>query len=258
MKSFLSKAAAIARVTANELLNDKIVYNGLFVAILLTVVTIFISQLSYSTPERIILDFGLTIARISLSMIAAITGALLLHREFDRKTYHLVVIRPVRPFTVVLGKLCGSALILGLNTLLVFGITTSLFLFYGGLFSSQLCSAFILIYAQSLIILSISMVFSVYSSPALTAMITIGIALIGSSVSQLLQVVERQSNTTLREFLRIAIHFIPNLEHFNLENKVLYQIAIHPLYVPGAVAYATVICTFALGCSAFLLSKKRL
>lgn len=258
MKSGISKISAIARITTNELFNDRIVYNGLFVAILLTIVTIFISQLSYSTPERIILDFGMTIARVSLAAIAAITGALLLHREFDRKTYHLVVIRPVRPFTVVLGKFAGSAAILGLNTTLVFGITTSLFLFYGGLVSSQLFWAFVLIYLQSLVILGIAMMFSVYSSPALTAMMSIGIALIGCNVSQLLQIADRQLNPSIRAGLRVAIRFLPNLEHFNLESKVLYQIPIHPMFVPTAFLYAAAVCLFTLGCSAFLLSKKRL
>lgn len=258
MKNFVSKTLSVARITANELINDRLIYNGLFVAILLTFVTLLISQLSYSSPERIILDFSLTIARLSLGIIAALTGALLLHREFERKTYHLVVIRPVNPFTVVFGKLLGSAAILALNTALIFAITLSLFLFYGGAFSMHFFDAFLLTYVQSMIILSIAMVFSVHSSPAVTSMVTIGIALIGSNVSQLLQLADRQVNPLIRETLRIGVRFIPNLEHFNLESKVLYQIPIHPSFVPTALAYAVLCCLFMLGCASLLLSKKRL
>ena len=84
MKIYLRAIFAIARVTFQEIILDKVLYNFVLFAFLLLGVSYLASQLTFLGQDRVILDFGMSAINLSCGVIAVFQGAAMFAREFER------------------------------------------------------------------------------------------------------------------------------------------------------------------------------
>ena len=177
---------AVGWVSFREIIRDKILYNILVLAFLLLGLGFVATKLTFTHPDRVILDFGLTAVNLSCTMIAIFTGASVIGREFERRTIFVALSRPISKFQFLLGKFTGVALVIFLNWfLLTLAYLAILALVsWGGKgaladFSPALGIGLVMLLLQSWLLAAIAMMFSTVSTTSLSAVFTLGLYLVG-------------------------------------------------------------------------------
>src|SRR4051794_26735286 len=172
----LAVVRAVGWVTFLEVIRDRVLYNIILCAFLLFGVGILASQLTFIRPERVILDFGLSAVVISCAMIAIFTGSSLLGKEFERRTIYVALCHPITRPQFILGKFAGLGAVITLNWFL---ISVSYLALLGlsadrisEVYSFTLFIGLFLVLIQSMVISSIAIFFSTFSTTSLSAMLT--------------------------------------------------------------------------------------
>lgn len=252
-----SVSRAIARVTFFEVIRDKILYNIIVCAALLFSVGFLASRLTFIRPERVTLDFGMSAVNISCAMIAIFTGSSLLGREFERRTIYVALSHPISRAQFILGKFLGIVSVIAVNWLLLsLSYLLLLWLSVGELrilLSGALFAGLFLLFFQSCVISAISILFSTFSTTSLSAIMTIGLYLVGNNVSEIRAVAARVKNPAGSIFLNGVATFIPNFEHFNLGSKVTYGLPVSAQFMVTGVLYALLLCAFLLVLAGILI-----
>ncbi len=226
----MSVSNAIGKVTFTEIVRDKILYNILLCAALLMAIGFLASRLTFIAPDRVILDFGLSAVNLSCSMIAIFTGSSLLAREIDRRTIYLVLSHPVSRMQFVVGKLRGMTLVLAANWAILSAVFVVILGFSSPSFTSNytptLFLALVLFLVQSFILAAVAMLISTLSTTSLTAVMTIGVYLIGNNISQIRALAERMKSPALAGTFNAVASFLPNFEYLNLGTRATYGLPV--------------------------------
>lgn len=237
--------AAIAKVTFMEVLRDKILYSGVVLAVLLLGLAAIASNLSFVHPHRVVLDFGLSAVAIASAMVGLLMGATVIQREFDRRTVYMVLSHPISRLEFVLGKFGGLALLQLCNWALVSGVFVSIYFWYGReavpdvgqLLHPTLWLALLLALVQALLLTSLAVFFSAFSTSALSAMTVLGLYLVGVNMSQVRLIALKAKSSAARWVVEAVTTLLPNFEHFNLGFKIVYGIPVDPASAWLAVGY---------------------
>lgn len=253
----LTVARAIARVTFSEVIRDKILYNIIVCAALLFAVGFLASRLTFIRPERVTLDFGMSAVNISCAMIAIFTGSSLIGREFERRTIYVALSHPISRAQFVLGKFLGIASVITVNWLLLaLAYLLLLWLSSGelaGLLSGALFAGIFLLLLQSWVIAGLSILFSTFSTTSLSAIMTIGLYLIGNNVSEIRAVAARIKAPAAAAMLNVLATLLPDFEHFDLGSRVTYGLPVGWQFVAVGVIYGILLTAFLLVMAGILI-----
>jgi ABC-type transport system involved in multi-copper enzyme maturation permease subunit len=257
---FIPVIKAVGWVTFLELVRDKILYNFIVFAFLLLGVGLLASKLTFVRADRIILDFGMSAVQLSCMVVAVFTGASALGREFERRTIFVALSRPISRFEFTVGKYLGLSMLNFCNwALLTCGYLLILRLVsmnFGLLMSSSLLWGLLLVLVESLLMTAIALMFSTFSTTSLASMITIGLYLVGTNVSQIRLVSARTKNPLASSALNAVANLLPNLENFNLGFKVTYGLPTPHLYAAGNFLYGCIFAGFFVVIAGLLVSKR--
>ncbi|MCM2276761.1 MAG: ABC transporter permease [Oligoflexia bacterium] len=256
----LAVIRAVGTVTFTEILRDKVLYNVILAAFLLFGLSFLASTLTFLRPERVILDFGLSALRISCTLIAVLTGAGLLGREFERRTIFVALSRPITRMQYVLGKFAGLAALLAVNWALLAALYFAMVFAQTGSFeplaSSTLLAAIALVYLQSLVLSSLAILFSTFSTTSLSVILCLGFTLLGTNITELRLVSEKMSAGLGKTLLSGAAVALPNLEYFDLGLKLAYDLPVSAAFAATSLAYGLTLTALSL-LAAGLLIKAR-
>jgi len=128
--------------------------------------------------------------------MAALLGADTLAGEINSGTIQVIVTKPIRRSDVVFGKWLGFAGLLGLYLLLLAGGTTLSILLQSGYVAPHLLPGLALIYLESLLVMSVAMLFSSRFSALATGGVVFGLyglAFIGGWIEQIGAVLNSQT-----------------------------------------------------------------
>jgi len=250
-------AKAVGGVTFTEIVSDRVLYNILVFAFLLLGMSFLASRLSFMRQERIITDFGLAAVSLSCCMIGVLAGSNMLAKEFDRRTIYVALCHPISRGQFLLGKFLGLVAVLAANwALLSFAYLTILVSVSDNGFGSLNTTLFIALFfsfLQSVVLSSISVFFSTFSTTSLSIMISLGFYLIGNNISQLRLVAARLKSPLGSFSLSTLAALLPNLEYFNLGTKVTYGLSIGWRFVSASILYGLFVIGSLLLVSGFLI-----
>lgn len=256
--SFLGPVIAIARVSAREILRGRILYGAFVVCLAILSVGFLAAKLSFISPDRMMIDFGVTAVSLCSSAVGVLFGSSLIAKEMERKTWFVVLSRPVSRAQFLLGQYLGlfgvialNAVILSLAFVLVLGmaqgsILTALY--------PQLGIALFLAFVEAIFLGAVTVFFSTFSTPTLSSMLAVGVYLVGTNASEFKQALLQSG----AGWIRWAVMFLPQLEYFHLGTKVYYRIPISFQYVVTAVAYGGVLTVFFLWLSCFTIRSREI
>jgi len=233
---------AVARVTFQEILRDKVLYNTVVISGLLFGVGVLASKLTFIRPDRVVLDFGLTAIAISNGFLAILIGSGMLAREFERRTILVALTKPITRIQFLLGKFVGLGGVLVLNSLLLsagYLLVLRVLSEGGAIFSSTLGWALLLLGVQSLVLAALAVFFSSFSTASLAVMMTFGTYVIGINCSQIRMLALKQDSAIVQGVLQFVASSIPNFEHFNLGLKVTYGLPILPQFILTSLVYGS-------------------
>ena len=214
----------IAKNTFRETMRDRILLGALAVVILIIGFSMYIGLISIDQDIRMIVDFSLTAIYILQIFVAIFIGSMLMHKEIERKTFFLIIPKPIKLESIIIGKCLGL-----IGTIIVVTLTSTIAL-YGILFIKGstlfflpiLISIFFSLLESTLLIL-LSILFSGITSPIISAIYTTGFFLIGHS-SAIFRTFMLETTSTIKLYiLKTAYYILPNLEKFNVRNDVIYE-----------------------------------
>jgi ABC-type transport system involved in multi-copper enzyme maturation permease subunit len=215
----------IARNTFREAVRDRVLYNLIAFALLLSGAAILVSQISIDIERLVVIDLGLSAVSLFGIVIAIFIGIGLVSKEIEKRTLYTVLSRPVRRWEFIVGKFCGLAGTLIVNaSFMAIGVFGAL-LYVAHKFGRPDALIFVALYfiiLQFLIICSLSLLFSSFSSPLLSAVFAFSLFVIGSFANDL-----RDFATLTHGFTRwlatAAAYLIPNFSTLNVITNVAHQ-----------------------------------
>lgn len=210
--------AGIARNTFREAVRDRVLYNLVLFVLVLIAGAIFLGELSGGQERKIIVDLGLSAMLLFGVFISIFVGVGLVYKEIERRTVYVIFSKPVARGEFLVGKYLGLGLTLLVNLLLM-GAGVSLALIYvkrgWDPLALRIWPAILLIYVELMIVTSIALVFSSFSSPALSALFTFFIFIIGHFSGDLKTLATSTGNTGGRWLFATLYYLLPNLANYS-------------------------------------------
>ncbi len=243
----LSRLLAVAANTFRETVRERVLYNLVFFAILMTLSGLLLGQLSIRQDEKIIKDVGLAAMEFFGILIAIFIGVGLVSKEVERRSIYPLLAKPLGRGEFFLGKFLGLSFTLFVNVgLMTIGLGLTL-LATGRPADPSLLDAVYPIYLGLLLVVALAMMFSSITSSALATLFTVGVVIAGrySDVIRNMREVAPGAPAWLTQLLYYAL---PNFRHFDFKDRVAYgdpvpaaALAWVTLYGLSYVAFALVI-----------------
>jgi ABC-type transport system involved in multi-copper enzyme maturation permease subunit len=255
-----ARIASIAYNTFREAVRDRVLYNLIAFAILLSAAAIFIGQISIEIERLVVVNLGLTAVSLFGVIIAIFVGIGLVSKEIEKRTLYTVLSRPVRRWEFIVGKYFGLAGTLVVNTLfMAIGVFGAL-LYVAHRFSVADVSIFAALYfiiLEFLIICAVALLFSSFSSPLLSAVFSFSLFVIGSFADDLRGFASMTHGLTRWIATGIA-YLVPNFSALNVISAVAHQQQIGWQLILQNTFYALLYSVMALSGSVLVFDRRNL
>ncbi|MFZ3228722.1 MAG: ABC transporter permease subunit [Pseudobdellovibrio sp.] len=197
----------------------------IFMSLIFIGFSYLLSTLTFSVQERLLFDFGLAGLEIGLLFISAMIGSYAIHREMDRKTLFVLLIRPIPRWNLIIGFF-GAIVILSL----IFSIGFSFSLLVASN-NWALVHAFIISvfssFMKSLVISSFALAMGLLVRPILSLVMTFCYWVLCYSMPDIQYFVKKINSESLNKILEIADFITPQFYRMNW--KSYYYITNPPL-----------------------------
>src|SRR6266699_2572999 len=250
---------SIARNTFREAVRDRVLYNLVLFALLIIAGAIFLGELSGGQEAKIIVDLGLSSILLFGVFIAIFVGVGLVYKEIERRTLYAILSKPIGRGEFLLGKYLGLCLTLLVNVAIM-GVGLSLALLYvqrgWDPFLVRIWPAILLIYVELLILTGVAMLFSAFSSPALSALMAFFVFVIGHFSADLKTFSASLHDTTARWFFSSLYYILPNFANYSVITPVGYGKTPAPSAVGLALLYALVYVSILLAAAVLVFNRR--
>jgi ABC-type transport system involved in multi-copper enzyme maturation permease subunit len=250
---------AIARNAFREAVRDRVLYNLVLFVLLLIGGAIFLGELSAGQEAKIIIDLGLSAMLLFGVFIAIFVGVGLVYKEIERRTLYAILSKPVGRGQFLLGKYIGLCATLLVNVV-VMGVGVSLALAYldrgWNPLITKIWPAILLIYFELAIITSVALLFSSFSSPALSALLTVFVFVIGHFSGDLKALGNSSSSAAARLLFRGLYYLFPNLSNYSAITAASHGMVPDGRSIGLAVIYAVVYSTVVLAAATLIFSRR--
>ena len=212
----LQNILVIAKNAFREAIRDRILYNLILFVLIITASAIFLGELSGGQEARVIVNLGLSSILLFGAFIAIFVGVGLVWKEIEKKTVYSIFSKPVSRGDFIVGKYLGLCATL-LANVLIMGLGVSIALIYvgGGQFIGPVWGSILLIFLELTIITATAIMFSAFSTPALSALLTFSMFIIGNFSSSLRDLAEGIGSKSAILFFNAIYYLLPNLSNFS-------------------------------------------
>jgi ABC-type transport system involved in multi-copper enzyme maturation permease subunit len=254
----LARIWTLARNAFREAVRDRVLYNLVLFVLLLTVGAVFLSELSAAQESKIIIDLGLSAMLLFGAFISIFVGVGLVYKEIERRTVYAIFAKPVGRGEFLVGKYLGLCLTLFVNVL-VMGAGVSLALLYvGGSMKLALgiWPAMLLIYVELMILTAVALLFSSFSSPALSALMTFFVFIIGHFSADLKTFAASMGTQSARWFFGALFYLLPNLANYSYITPAAHGQQPTPAMLGAAILYAAIYITVLLAAASLIFNRR--
>lgn len=255
-----SRIANVAFNTFREAVRDRVLYNLIAFAVLLSGTAILVGQISLDIERLVVVNLGLTAVTLFGVVIAIFIGIGLVSKEIEKRTLYTVLSRPVQRWEFVVGKFFGLTGTLLVNTFcMAIGVFLAL-LYVAHRFEHADWGILIALYfivLQFLIVCALALLFSSFSSPLLAAVFTFALFVIGNL------------SEDLRGFAGITkgiagwiagglAYLVPNFSALNVVTQVAHGQAIASRLILYNTAYALLYAAMAISGAVLIFQRRNL
>lgn len=209
----MNRIAAIAVHTFKESVREKVLYNLVLFAFLMIGAGLLLGSISVGINEIALVNVGLSAISVFGLLIAVFIGISLVWKEMDRRTLYNVLSKPVARAEFILGKFLGLLLTLVVNTaVMTAGFYLVLWYEKGRLTAADWAplEAVYFILLHLTLVVGIALLFSAISSPALSAVFTLSLYVIGNLLGDLRALGGQAASAAARGLLRALSLVLPD------------------------------------------------
>lgn len=250
------KIFAIAQNTFKEAIRDKILYGFLFFAVCIILFSLVLGQLSLGQQLRTTIDIGLFGISLFSVLIAIFIGINLLNKEIQKRTIYPVLSKPVSRPIYLLGKFFGIAAVLLVQICLMLVVFLFLVRLQGGSITFGLITSVFLIYCEVLVVISMALFFTSFSSPFLSGIFCLGLFIGGRNAALIGELSKQEKLEAFAPVFDAISTALPNLYLFYPSGKIVEGAfaTVHAQFISNGYLLSTVAYAIAL-CLAFLFAS---
>jgi ABC-type transport system involved in multi-copper enzyme maturation permease subunit len=255
--SFIETIFTIARNTFREAVRDRVLYNLVLFVLLITASAIFLGDLTAGHEARMIVNLGLGASLLFGAFISIFVGVSLVSKEIEKRTVYAIFSKPIGRGEFIVGKYLGLCLTLLFNVLIM-GVGVSLALFYvgGSALALSVWGAILLIYLELAILTAVAILFSSFSSPSLSALLTFFIFVIGHFSASLRDFAERLGSAFAKFFFGVIYYILPNLSFYEFTTHAANGEKPSASLLGGAFVYAVIYVSILLAITILVFSRR--
>jgi Cu-processing system permease protein len=252
------RIATIASNTFREAVRDRVLYNLIAFAVLLSGAAILVGQISIDIEKLVVINLGLTAVSLFGIVIAIFIGIGLVSKEIEKRTLYTVLSRPVRRWEFIVGKFFGLAGTLVVNAFfMAIGVFGAL-LYVAHRFQKPDAWVLVALYfiiLQFVIICSLALLFSSFSSPLLSAVFAFSLFVIGT-FSEDLRNFAAMANGITKWLATAVAYLVPNFSALNVISSAAHGQPVAGQLIVYNTIYALLYSTMAL-CGGILIFQRR-
>ncbi len=255
----IGRIGAIALNAFREAVRDRVLYNLVLFVLLLIAVAIFIGDLSGGQERKIIVDLGLSAMMLFGVFISIFVGVGLVYKEIERRTIYAIFSKPIGRGEFIVGKYLGLCLTLLVNVLVMgAGVSLALLFVSRGFdpLALKIWPAVLLIYIELMILTGVALLLSSFSSPALSALLTFFIFIIGHFSSDLKGLATTMGSTGARLLFRALYYLLPNLANLSYITPAAHGQLPTPSYVATTVLYSLIYVVVILSAATLIFRRR--
>jgi Cu-processing system permease protein len=259
----------IALNVFRESVRDKVLYNLVAFAILLMGASYLIGQLTAGQDVKIIKDLGLAATSVFGLFIAVFIGIGLVSKEVERRSIYGLLAKPIERHHVILGKYAGLVLTLAVNlavmTAALYFVLAYMAWMAGPAVAAVwerpaldplMLSAVLLTFIELSVVTAIAVFFSTFSTPLLSAALTVGLFVAGRFSADLRDFNQVVESPVAGAIARGLYWILPNLAQFDVRAEVVHGQPIGIGYLALAAGYGLLYTAALITMATFIFSQR--
>jgi ABC-type transport system involved in multi-copper enzyme maturation permease subunit len=255
MKRILAVAEYVFKQSfRNRILNVLIVF-----AVFAIGFSVVISSLAQESELKMINDFGLFSIAIFSFLTLALSITVQMFEETELKTLLVVMVKPVKRYEYIIGKYTGIMAVILMNVILMLITLMVIIRIKGGdPWDLRLILAASGTFISIAIIASIALLLSVVTTSVPSCIISLFfIYVLGHLMIHLKNLADKAGNAAVKLAVDALYYIVPNLELFNLKDKIYSSGALFSLgYIGTAAGYAALYVLLAITITSYIFEKK--
>lgn len=257
MVSSPGKILTIARNTFREAVRDRVLYNLIVFVLLIIAAAILLGDLTDGHEARTIVNLGLNAMLLFGVFIAIFVGVGLVSKEIEKKTVYAILSKPVSRRDFIVGRYLGLCLTLLVNVCVMgVGVSIALAIVGGGRLAFTAWGAIGLIYLELTVMTAIAIFFSSFSSPALSALLSFLVFIIGHFSASLRDFAATLGSAGAKMFFNVLYYILPNLSNYSFVTNAAHGDVPPAPFVGLVVVYTVVYGAIIVALSALIFSRR--
>jgi ABC-type transport system involved in multi-copper enzyme maturation permease subunit len=260
--AMLRRISAVVGNTLREAGRAKLFYGLLGAAVMLLGFSLVLSDLALVDQKaRLVQSFGMAVVPLVCVGTAVLMGALLLHKEIDKKTLYAILPKPIARGEFIAGKLLGLCALLVIELVALALVWWAVLSMRGGQMTGPIVRGLALHVIELVLVTSIAVFFSALTRPVLSGLLTAGVFVVGRVTYVITDLLAARKGLfvevpAMRAVGKALVVAIPDLSTFAVADPILQGWDVPWSYVASASMYG--LCwalAFAVG--AVLLFQRR-
>jgi Cu-processing system permease protein len=253
----LNRIVSIAKNTFREAVRDRVLYNLVLFVLLIVACAILLGDLTDGHEARTIVNIGLNAMLFFGAFIAIFVGVGLVSKEIEKRTVFAIFAKPVGRGEFIVGKYLGLCLTLAVNVAAMgTGVTLALLYVSGRHLVGSIWLTIVLIFFELTILTAVAILFSSFSSPALSALLTFAIFVIGHFSSSLRDLATNLGSATASVVFDVIYYLLPNLSHFTFVTNAAHGDVPPVKMLAASIGYALVYNAILIAATILVFSRR--
>lgn len=238
-------------------MRDRVLYNLVLFVLLIVASAILLGDLTDGHEARTIVNIGLNAMLLFGAFIAVFVGVGLVSKEIEKRTVFAIFAKPVGRGEFIVGKYLGLCLTLAVNVVIM-GVGVSLALLYvgGSDLAGSIWGSILLILFELTILTAVAILFSSFSSPALSALLTFFVFIIGHFSTSLRDLAVNLESITAAYVFEAIYYVLPNFSHFTFVTNAAHGDVPPISMLGGSILYAVVYNVVLISATILIFSRR--
>jgi len=246
---------AVARWTLVEAVRERLLYVVLLFAALLVAASCVLTPLAPGAQRKVVIDLGLAGMSSLGVLVVLLSGTGMVRREIERRSLDVLLAHPLSRLEFLAGKWLGltatlAVLMAAMTAVFAVALTVS-----GIGFRPQLLLAIGGAMLEWVVVASIAVLFSVFTSPTLAALFTLGLFAAGHWAHGAARLA---TETTTASAVAVLRWIVPALGLFDVRSEVVHGVPVSLARAIAAAAYAALFTITALYAAAVVFRRRDL
>jgi len=255
-----SRIAFVAFNTFREAVRDRVLYNLIAFALLISAAAVLVGEVSIDVEKLVVINLGLTAVSLFGTVIAIFIGIGLVSKEIEKKTLYTVLSRPVRRWEFVVGKFFGLTGTLVVNTFfMAIGVFLALLYVVHHFEKADLSvlASLYFIVLEFLIVCALALFFSSFSTPIMSSVFTFALFVIGNLAEDLRGFASITPGLTGAIATAVA-YLVPNFSAFNIVSQAAHGDPVAVRLIVYNTIYALLYSAMAISAAVLIFQRRNL